>query len=773
MRSRPFISPSPSANRQSSTYVSRRGTDGEASLSADPDSEVNQLLPCRQRRHRVRIQGRLAIVRTVSIVNLRQTKHGSPTAHMAQKREDLRSIIQRGGPCGGSEGEDGDEDDGAVRDAQFRGYGIGGAGNIRRPTDVTSSASPSLLALAHISSSPAISLDVAKRDKLRWRMPTLLRGVAASGIAVAQVAAQVGKSIVKLKQLWDDFHDAPSYITDLLCQIDCFNPALWEAENTFSQASLPAMFWDNDIASQSTTYCRKALTSLTELIDDLTLQLNQSGKIRRKFATAKVVLKTDQLKRLERRLQNAVTMLTIAQQSYHLALARMTCEIITRRFTAITVPRDAHELQNDYQSDQPGALGPHQRPSRLQEINSADASDAKDCALMPRRSANKRGAVRTIRFQLPLWLSRTTWELQTSRSYGNWKLNLRYYSILPYGSEVFYVAGDGTPKDLQVLFTSGLASPYVRDEYYGDTLLHWAIYEANMPMVKYLLDIGLSPFETNYIGDVPIQDMTLLSALRPHRLSATDWIHIDKLCGPLEDDFGFESTHCKCEIGLISKEFLRTFQSIECRSHAKTTLESRLERIWYAPDYMQNPMIIPDLLEPYWSQGPRALCIASTATDSLIHIVAEGLGRANGKSLAEWGLLAEIVISNTPDISGLADCPRWLTTCLKTTGSTRWTPLMVMFGFAKCELKSNTAAMCKLKLWLQKVQSAGYDLEEYGRRESELLADEGLKLNQVAIRVTLWSYPEKSYAADFWRLVEDGPQVVPGAWVEDSEDEDD
>jgi hypothetical protein len=149
----------------------------------------------------------------------------------------------------------------------------------------------------------------------RFPMAEVL-AVAASGIAVAQVAAQVGKSIFKLKQLWDELQDVPSSMGDLLDQIDCLDPALWEAENTFSQARLPAAFWNDSLGNRSTAYCRKALSSLTELVDELALQVNRPGKLKKKLGSAKVVLKREQLKTLERRLQNAVRMLTLAQQSY-------------------------------------------------------------------------------------------------------------------------------------------------------------------------------------------------------------------------------------------------------------------------------------------------------------------------------------------------------------------------------------------------------------------------------------------------------------------------
>ncbi|KAI0453916.1 hypothetical protein F5B21DRAFT_504805 [Xylaria acuta] len=184
MRSRPFTSPSPRA----STYIPNHshGTtsvfDHEALPLANWDPETSRLLPRRQRQYRVRIQGRLAIVRTVSVVNLGHMTNGSPTTHMDMNCEEMRGhLLRRLGPYGGSDAEDENDDDEDVIaqcDAQLRGYGIGGAGNIRRPTDVTSSASPPLLSLIHISSSPpTVPLDAVKPNKSRWRMATLLRGL--------------------------------------------------------------------------------------------------------------------------------------------------------------------------------------------------------------------------------------------------------------------------------------------------------------------------------------------------------------------------------------------------------------------------------------------------------------------------------------------------------------------------------------------------------------------------------------------------------------------
>ncbi|KAJ0164706.1 hypothetical protein CTA2_398 [Colletotrichum tanaceti] len=151
--------------------------DNNAGGAVDPEStESNQLIPARKRRHRVRVQGRLAVVRSVSAANLRPPalpsslapalpspvpaaavgggtatpappKFESGVAGSAAAPTRGRGMTTRGrgrsvddaSSDAGEEQEQDDDDDAretAVRDRQFRGYGIGGAGNIRRPTEV-------------------------------------------------------------------------------------------------------------------------------------------------------------------------------------------------------------------------------------------------------------------------------------------------------------------------------------------------------------------------------------------------------------------------------------------------------------------------------------------------------------------------------------------------------------------------------------------------------------------------------------------------------------
>lgn len=140
--------------------------------------------------------------------------------------------------------------------------------------------------------------------------------VAASGIAVAQITIQVGSAVVKLRRLWGEIKDVPDDITDLMDQIDCLDPVLLGAENGFNQGDLPSSVWDSLASKPATTYCRKALQDLTTMVDELNTQISNAKRGRRKLTAVKVLLKKDTLKRLEKRLENAVKMLLLAQQSY-------------------------------------------------------------------------------------------------------------------------------------------------------------------------------------------------------------------------------------------------------------------------------------------------------------------------------------------------------------------------------------------------------------------------------------------------------------------------
>lgn len=141
-------------------------------------------------------------------------------------------------------------------------------------------------------------------------------GVVASGIAIAQIAGQAGGAVLKLKQLWDEVRDVPNTIAELMEQIDCLDPALWETENHFNDQEIPRFFFDHVAAHRSTEYCRKALEKLSNITNDLAALVRSRKSMRRNINCVRVVLRREEIKGLEQRLRNAIGVLQIAQQNY-------------------------------------------------------------------------------------------------------------------------------------------------------------------------------------------------------------------------------------------------------------------------------------------------------------------------------------------------------------------------------------------------------------------------------------------------------------------------
>ncbi|RYP55718.1 hypothetical protein DL771_012459 [Monosporascus sp. 5C6A] len=330
--------------------------------------------------------------------------------------------------------------------------------------------------------------------------------VAASGIAIAQVASQVGVAVVKLKKFCDEVKDVPDDIADLLQQIDCLDPALWEAETSFESTGLPAMLWNDAAAKRSTTYCRNALKALTEIVDEMAVQINHPKRLNRKVASVKAVLKKDTLKKLEKRLENAVRMLALAQQSY----LTIQPDIIVEKFTTLVAhlqpahahassgvvqPYDASDNENPQakQSSRSKAMQPKSSRERWRQ-------QAAQLSPLGRFVASSSEGGYNLVLQAPWWLSQRSWEFQSYKANSGWRINLRMYSARPRESKVFEVTGNGVPHDLQRMFDMGLASPFDYDSTHGRTLLHLALLRNNLAIVRYLLSKGLDLWAKDRYG---------------------------------------------------------------------------------------------------------------------------------------------------------------------------------------------------------------------------------------------------------------------------------
>ncbi|CAJ2514179.1 Uu.00g022980.m01.CDS01 [Anthostomella pinea] len=304
-------------------------------------------------------------------------------------------------------------------------------------------------------------------------------GAVASGIAIAQITGTAGGAVLKLKKLWSEVKNVPETITDLMEQIDCLDPALWEAEQQFSQTQLPPQLWNDVAAVRSAECCRKALAKLSEVVLNLSLKIKAQGRVKRGFSRAKVALKEDELDSLQRRLGIAARMLQSAQMGYIITLVKLQPNIIALKV--------ASQLESSHRPLTLDKVGQDEEERNgNQHKRTRDRADTENQAVTLRRANGNP----MKRWKRPPILGR--WRVEATsdgvdKSYAGWKLHLRGYYVRPSGSPVFQAAKYGRVDELQAMFAGGKASPFDRDEDgWGVCCIGVAVETFN-----YLLQLGL------------------------------------------------------------------------------------------------------------------------------------------------------------------------------------------------------------------------------------------------------------------------------------------
>lgn len=326
-------------------------------------------------------------------------------------------------------------------------------------------------------------------------------GVVASGIAVAQLGVATGGAVLKLRQLWGQVKDAPETISDLIERIDLIYPSVWDFEQQFAHSELPPMLWDRTTAVRSLAYCQKALMKLSGVVDGLSAKITSRRGLQLKLVAVKVVLKKDELKKLEEQLRNALDILKFAQDAYTRWVERIICDLwlltINRALLTATPDIVALRLQQSRESCLPSTMQCAEAETSFSDIREEEdekaliPTNSKIAHPVHRRStsrwrpASAYGSLSVRRgpnefhaeFRPPWWLaglaSSLTFHMSTYRS--AWDVQVRLYTERSRKDSVFLMAEDGDVAGLRSLFELRKASPFDRDEN-GWTLFHVSLY---------------------------------------------------------------------------------------------------------------------------------------------------------------------------------------------------------------------------------------------------------------------------------------------------------
>ncbi|KAM7200170.1 hypothetical protein V8F20_005388 [Naviculisporaceae sp. PSN 640] len=405
-------------------------------------------------------------------------------------------------------------------------------------------------------------------------------GIVASGLAVQQTACQLTKSLFRLRQLWEQIQNAPEQIQDLMADIASFTALLSEMEGQLDE--------DNPSARHSAQHCRNALTQLDAVTSALQLQLT-SPKRSKKFAGAlKVVLRREDLKRYEDKLDRAFRLLQMSHQCYIYASTSALPDVLAQRMSVELQRYHKERVKSDREGPVTDCIDTdNEQKSSNPEFGNVMVTESRtERASSPRRRFDKTWPVLggtlvikssshsssfEISFQPPV-LQRI-WAIRATQTYGGWKYVFRQGGLM--GPKVrAFVESDDEAGLLQI-FRSREASPYDRDDW-GLSVFQYAAILRKWRVSTMMLKSGY--VEDGEVEPPPVDDYDYFPTTFWDLLSGYDSEQIWLL-----NDLGY---HLAWHRSAESKDFIFM---------AASSLDSEALQVWqrlYYPQYYGLPLEI-------------------------------------------------------------------------------------------------------------------------------------------------------------------------------------
>ncbi|KAK1724507.1 uncharacterized protein BDZ83DRAFT_578573 [Colletotrichum acutatum] len=214
---------------------------------------------------------------------------------------------------------------------------------------------------------------------------------------------------VVLKKLWDQVHDTPSEIGQLVAQVELLNAVLAEADAMSDQVYST----NNNPSVISLNYCQHAVNHLETLVTDLQQQMTMANKPRRSIARLKFTLKKDLIQNCQNKLQVALQMVVLSQNTR--ILPHSILSGVQGRYFFCPIYR--------------------------------------------------------ARVRPPMWMSERIWDIQTYRACAGWKFSLRTWTVRPFSAPVFGYVKSGSWSQVLQEFEGNRASVFDRDSE-GWSLVH-------------------------------------------------------------------------------------------------------------------------------------------------------------------------------------------------------------------------------------------------------------------------------------------------------------
>jgi hypothetical protein len=126
----------------------------------------------------------------------------------------------------------------------------------------------------------------------------------------------VAVSVAKLKSYWDLLEDAPEDIQRLIEEVEILSLILDDIKDDQVQNPISSLLLDGTSLSRSLQHCKMAADRLRLLTDDMGSSIDTSHHLKKRWASAKVLLKKDKIKKFKVELESATRLLSLSHQNY-------------------------------------------------------------------------------------------------------------------------------------------------------------------------------------------------------------------------------------------------------------------------------------------------------------------------------------------------------------------------------------------------------------------------------------------------------------------------
>lgn len=407
-----------------------------------------------------------------------------------------------------------------------------------------------------------------------------------------------------------------------------------------------------------------------------------------------------------------------------------------------------------------------------------------------------------FRFELAQWLSGKSWEIQVSRSISGWHHHIRTYNIVPYNSEVIRCARLGDLDRIKYLFTNNLASIHDRDVE-DCSLLFWAVnsqdwwdddnYESAYELATFLHKCGLDMAETttpHYFSTLEI--FLLYPNWEPYLPSLSNYWQSSKAADDFDELALTKPTVPTATIRFTDFPRFSAFQPTIQPNFYGITLTERVYT-WLIYDIV-DPKSFRKIV-----RGNESITRNDAVELAESHINLLGLAvRSFVQSRfipwynqSTWNELMHELVLTIGDVSLVQEDYIHYDIFENQHQMSYGNPLMVcifsaVYTFFYAEFKSRKRSFerhlhTEVMKWLQILQDCSINLESYGQHEHGMIFRKDNRRRLLGYHeVWVWTGfslgPNPSdwvfhldrvverFSGDFWRLIDNPVQHVPGAW---------